>query len=405
MPQYRYKAVDKDGAVHTGILEAGKEEAVADNLAASGLIPVKIEEYSDRGAIWADISLRLWSVSSQDLIVFSRQLATLVSAGIPFLQSLGAIEIQSENPQLKAVIGAVRRDVEAGRSFSDALAKHPRIFSRMYVNMIRAGETAGMLDEILNRLAVLAEYDADMRARVKTAVRYPIIVVVALCAAFAFLVTFVIPRFAAMFSRFKTELPLPTRILMGINHAVQNYWYLILLALALVIGGAIWYLKTPQGRWQWDSLKLKLPVFGILFHKVALSRFARVFSAMQKSGLSMLLTLEIVSETVGNVVISRAVTEMRDALREGKGLAQPLAASGLFPPLVVQMVAVGEEAGNIDVMLEKVSDYYDRDVDYALRNLSTMIEPILLLFIGGAVLLLALGIFLPMWDMVSLFRK
>lgn len=405
MPQYRYKAFDKDGAVHTGTLEAAREDAAADNLAASGLIPVKIEEYSGRGATGADIRIGLSRVTPQDLIVFSRQLATLVSAGIPFLQSLGAIERQSENPKLKAVIGAIRRDVEAGRSFSEALAKHPSVFSRMYVSMIRAGETAGMLDEILNRLAVLAEHDADMRARVKTAVRYPIIVVVALCAAFAFLVSFVIPRFEAVFANFKTELPLPTRILIGINHAVQNYWYIILLSIALIVGGAIWYLRTPQGRWQWDSLKLKLPVFGILFHKVALSRFARVFSAMQKSGLSMLLTLEIVSETVGNVVISRVVKGMRDALREGKGLAQPLAASGVFPPLVVQMVAVGEEAGNIDVMLEKVSDYYDRDVDYALRNLSTMIEPILLLFIGGAVLLLALGIFLPMWDMMSLFRK
>jgi type II secretory pathway component PulF len=230
-------------------------------------------------------------------------------------------------------------------------------------------------------------------------------VVVAVCSAFAFLVTFVIPKFAAIYSQFKTELPLPTRILIGINYVVQHYWYLVLLGLILLVGGVIWYLRTQNGQWQWDRIKLKLPVFGVLFQKVAFSRFARVFGAMQKSGISMMLTLEIVAETVGNVVIARVVDQMREDLREGKGLVEPMEASGMFPPLVIQMIAVGEETGNIDTMLGKVSDYYDMDVDYALRNLSSMIEPILLLFLGGMVLFLALGIFLPMWNMMSLFKR
>lgn len=404
MPQYKYKARDKDGTVHIGVMEAAKREGVADQLSSAGLIPVQIEEQS-AGIGWANIGIGLRRVTAQDLIIFNRQLSTMLSAGIPLMQGLSGIERQSENPRLRKVITVIRRDIEAGKSFSEALSRHPTVFSKMYVSMVRAGETGGILDEILERLAVLAEHEADMRLRVKTAMRYPIIVVVAICLAFAFLVSFVIPRFAAIFSRFKTELPLPTQILIGINNIVQSYWHIILLVMILAAVGVVWYLRTPDGRWRWDRLKLRLPVFGPLFQKVALSRFARVFAAMQKSGISMMLTLDIVAETVGNVVISKAVSEMKEALREGKGLVKPMEASGLFPPLVTQMVAVGEETGDIDIMLNKVSDYYDRDVDYTLRNLSTMIEPILLLFVGGMVLLMALGIFLPMWDMISLFRR
>lgn len=404
MPQYTYKARDKNGALHEGVMEARGREAVADQLANQGFIPVDIKEQA-QPILRADLFAGFTRIKAQDLIILSRQLATLLSAGVPFIQTLTTLEKQTENPRLRDAITQVRKDIETGMTFSDALAKHPKIFSKMYVSMIRAGETAGILDQILNRLALLAEHDAETHARVKAAVRYPLIVVVAISIAFTFLVSFVIPKFAAIFAGFKTELPLPTRILIGINHIVQNYWYLILLGIGGLIWGGVWYIRTPQGRWQWDRLKLKLPIFGILFRKVALSRFARVFSALQKSGLSMMLTLDIAAEIVGNVVIARAVEEMRESLRAGKGIVLPMESSKLFPPLVVQMVAVGEETGQLDVMLNKVSDYYDMDVEYALKNLSTMIEPILLLFVGGMVLFLALGIFLPMWNMMSLFNK
>lgn len=404
MPLYRYKARDKDGALREGELESRAREAVAERLAGQGLIPVLIEEQAKSPGA-ADLLGRFTRVKHEDIIVFSRQLATLMSAGVPFVMSLVTLEKQTENQRLRAAIADIRRDVEAGSAFSEALSKHPSIFNKLYVSMIRAGETAGILDDILNRLALLAEHDAETRARVKTAVRYPLIVVVTISAAFVFLVTFVIPKFAVMFERFKTELPFPTRVLIWINTVVQNYWFLILLAVGLSVWAVAAYLNTTPGRWQWDRLKLRLPVFGVLFRKVALSRFARVFSAMQKSGLSMMLTLEVTAETVGNVVIARTVQDMRDSLRDGKGLRAPMETSGLFPPLVIQMIAVGEEVGSIDVMLEKVSDYYDRDVEYTLRNLSTMIEPILLFFVGGMVLFLALGVFLPMWNMISLFKK
>ncbi len=404
MPLYRYKARDKEGALHAGSMEARAKEAVADQLATMGFIPVLIEEQAPK-LVTPDFLSRFSRVKPQDLIIFNRQLATLMSAGIPLLQCLFTMEKQTESPRLKKTILDVVRDLEAGLSFSGALAKHPALFSKMYVSMIQAGETGGILDEILNRLAHLAEHEAETSARVKTAVRYPLFVVAAICIAFVFLVTFVIPKFSAVFAQFKTELPLPTRILININHGIQNYWYLIILGIGLLAGGIYWYIRTPQGRWQWDAFKLKLPIFGALFQKVALSRFARIFAALQRSGISMMITLEIGSEVVNNVVIERAIEGMRDSLREGKNLHDPMEASGLFPPLVVQMMAVGEETGKADDMLNKVSDYYDVDVDYTLRNLSSMIEPVLLFFIGGMVLFLALGIFLPMWDLMNLFKR
>jgi MSHA biogenesis protein MshG len=404
MPQYRYKARDKEGGLHAGTMEAARGEAVADQLSGQGYIPVLIEEQKEP-FFQPDFLSRFTRVKPQELIIFNRQLATLMSAGVPFIQSLTTLEKQTENPRLKKTIADIRRSVEAGSSFSGALAKHPAIFSKLFVSMVQAGETGGILDAILDRLALLAEQEAETRSRVKAAIRYPMIVVVAISAAFAFLVTFVIPRFSSIFAQYKTELPLPTRVLIGINYAVQHYWYLIILGIGLIVWGVLWYVRTPNGRWKWDGLKLKIPVFGVLFQKVALSRFARIFGALQKSGISMMLTLEIAAEILGNVVIARAVEQMRESLREGKGLHGPMETSGMFPPLVVQMMAVGEETGNIDVMLDKVADYYDKDVEYALRNLSTMIEPILLLFIGGMVLFLALGIFLPMWNMISLFGK
>jgi len=403
MPQYQYKARDKNGVVQTGTMEARSRDAVADQLSGMGFIPVLIDELVQTWQL-PDLLSSFSRVKSQDLIVFSRQLATLVSAGVPFLQSLGTIERQTANPHLKNAVTEIRRSIESGTSFSEALSKHPQIFNRLYVSMIKAGETAGILDSVLERLALLAEHDADTRARVKTAVRYPLIVVVAICGAFAFLVSFVIPKFASIFARFKTELPLPTRILLVINQAIHQYWFIIIIVIALSLWLIRWYVNTPKGRWHWDGVKLKIPVFGLLFQKVALSRFARIFGAMQKSGITMMHTLDITSETVGNVVIAAVLEDMRESLHEGKGLVGPMESSGLFPPLVTQMVAIGEETGNIDTMLNKVSDYYDMDVEYTLRNLSSMIEPILLLFVGLMVLFLALGIFLPMWNMMNLFK-
>jgi type II secretory pathway component PulF len=403
MPTFHYRARSQGGELLTGAIETSGPEAAADHLAGLGYVPIAIEEKKE-GALSGDLLEAFRRITPQDRIIFSRQLATLINAGIPLTTALDTCASQSENPKIREILIQVRKDIEGGSAFSAALARHPKAFDNLYVGMIRAGEEGGVLDEILERLAALAEHEAETRARVKAAVRYPIIVVVAICIAFAILVTLVIPQFAKLYAGHKVALPFPTRVLIGINYVVQNYWFLILGGLGAAVLGLRAFVKTEPGREALDRFKLTMPIFGRLILKVLLSRFARIFATLNRSGLPILQTLEIVGGTIGNVIVTRAVESVRESAREGRGLSGPMKTSGLFPPLVTHMVAVGEDTGNLDEMLTRVSEYYDREVEYAIRNLSTMIEPILLLFIGGMVLFLALGIFLPMWDMMSVFK-
>jgi len=403
MPTFRYKARDKYGALFMGTFETSGKEAVAGHLDSLGYVPVFIEEERPSVSL-TELLPQLEAISSDDLIIFSRQLATLIGAGIPFMASFDALEEQTENTKLKKVISQVRQDVEGGSNFADALAKHPKVFSNLYVSLVKAGETGGVLDEMLNRLALLAEHDAETRARIKAATRYPKIVVAALIFAFGILITFVIPRFADLFSKMKVALPLPTRILMGTHYVVQHYGLLILVIFVAAVIGFRKYINTASGRLWWDGLKLKVPIFGPIFMKVALSRFARVFGTLHRAGVPILQTLEIVSETVGNVVIARIVDNVRDSARQGRGIVQPMRVSKVFPPIVLQMVAVGEESGKTEEMMMKVSEYYDRDVDYAIKNLSTSLEPLLLIIISGGVLLLALGVLLPWWNLINVAK-
>jgi type II secretory pathway component PulF len=403
MPTFRYKARDKYGALFMGTFETHGKEAVAGHLDSLGYIPVAIEEEKP-GLSLTELLPQLETISSEDLIVFSRQLATLIGAGIPFMASFSALEEQTENPKLKKVISQVQKDVEGGSTFADALAKHPKVFSSMYVSMVKAGETGGVLDEILNRLAMLAEHEAETRARIKAATRYPKIVIVALVVAFGVLVSFVIPKFATLYANYKVALPLPTRLMIGLNNIVHQYGLLILAAAIAAFFGCRKFINTPQGRLWWDGFKLKIPIFGPIFTKTALSRFARVFGTLTRSGLPILQTLEIVSETVGNVVIGRVVDNIRDSARQGRGIVQPMRVSKVFPPIVIQMVAIGEESGKMEEMMMKVSEYYDRDVEYAIKNLSSSLEPILLAVIGVVILFLALAIFLPWWNLINVFK-
>ena len=403
MATFRYKARDKHGSLFTGTIETTGPDAVAAQLDNLGYIPVLIEQEKEGPSLkkWIE---ELGKVHPQDLIIFTRQFATLVSAGLPFLATFDTLIEQTENKYLKRIITDVRNDIERGSSLSEAFAKHPKVFSQLYVSMIHAGETGGVLDEILNRLALIAEHEAQTRDRIKSATRYPKIVLFAILVAFIILVTFVIPKFAALYADFEAQLPLPTRILIGMNHLIQGYWYWILGGGILLVLGIRWYVRTPAGRLQWDGLKIRLPIFGPIFLKTSLSRFSRVFGMLTSSGLPILQNLEIVSDTVGNVVIARVVDNIRDNARQGRGLVQPMRVSGIFPPVVIQMVAIGEETGKMEEMLMKISDYYDSDVDYSIRNLSTALEPLMLAVVGGVVLFLALAIFLPWWNLINVFR-
>jgi MSHA biogenesis protein MshG len=403
MPVYEYKARDKSGGLFSGTFESANRDAVAAQLDAQGYWPVSIAEKKE-DLLSADFFTRFRRITDEDRLFFTRQLHSLMTAGVPFSGSFQALITQTENPRLKALLEQVRREVEAGSSFSEALKKHPKVFDQLYVNMIAAGEQAGVLDTILDRLVQLGEHEQETNHRLKTATRYPVIVISGMLIAFAILMIFVVPVFARLYGNFKVKLPLPTRIMIGMNNFFHDYWYIVLVLIVVGWYGTKRYLETVAGRERWDAVKLWLPLFGPIFLKSALSRFSLIFAILARSGLPVLQILEIVASTVGNTVLAKLVRRISEAVREGANLSGPMREAKLFPPVVLQMVAVGEETGKLDEMLMKVSAYYDREVDYALKTLSSALEPVLLVAIGGMVLVLALAIFMPMWDMMRVFK-
>lgn len=400
MPQFTYRARNYDGNLITGRMEAPDTGAMEKNLSDQGLIPISIRE-----AWWSVDTERFMSffekIRQDDLIIFTRQLGTMYGAGIPFVRTFRAVTEQTERDALKKVLEKVGSDVEKGETISQALSKHPEVFEELYVGMVEAGEAGGVLDKILERLANLLEKDAEIRSKIKSATLYPKIVVGAIFGAAAILVTFVIPKFAALYGNFKVSLPLPTRILMGISVFFSNYWYLAAIIIIAAVISFRTFIKTDRGRRWWDIVRIKFPIFGPLSHKASMSRFSMILGTLLKSGLPILMALEISGRALGNVILFDEVERIRSEIRAGKPLAVPMEEGGLFPSMVVQMVSVGEETGKLDDMLLKVSDHMTAEVDYTIRNLSTLIEPILLSVIFGMVLFLALALFLPMWDMVK----
>jgi len=385
-------------------MEGEDENAVAQKLIQMGFTPVYITEVkqSGRNAKFSSSAIR---VKFSELNMFTRQLATLQKAGLPILLSLKALSEQAQNKVFKEVISQITRDIESGSNLSGALEKYPKIFNNLYLNMVASGEASGRLDDVLERLASLSEHDETIRLRIKSSTRYPIIVVIAMIIGFVVLTILVVPRYAKIYAQYATALPLPTQILLGINYAVTKLWWLL-----IIIGVAArfifkQYINTKIGRFAWDSLKLKVPVFGPLLLKLSISRFTRITGTLMRSGIPILKILDIASGSTGNEVVSKAITNIRDNVMEGKGIAEPMKVSGLFPPIVTQMVSVGEETGKLDDLLIHVSNYYDEQVDYTINNLTSLIEPILIFVLGLAVLFMALGIFLPMWNLMSIFKK
>lgn len=402
---YKYRARDKYGKSVTGVISGEDKGSIAKHLSAMGYVPISIEEARESGFGIAKMFGDFKRITLEELNIFTRQILTLQKAGIPLLSSLDVLEKQTKNKYFKDVIKEMRAHIESGGALSDAMAKYPKIFSELYVNMVKSGEASGLLDEILARLAEFGEKDIDTRSKIKAATRYPLITLVALFVAFIIVVTFVIPRFSSIFSQFKTALPLPTRILLGLSFIMQSYWYIILIAAGLLAFLSFKYINTKNGRLRWDSLKLKLPIFGPLVYMFTMSRFSLVMSILIRSGLPILQVLDMVSRAVGNAAISRVVDNIVISVREGKGISEPMEISGIFPPIVVQMVAVGEDTGKVDELLMKVSEYYDQQSDYSIKNLTTMIEPVFVLILGGMVLMMALAIFLPMWNLITIFRR
>ena len=410
MAQFQYRARNRNGGLVTGTMEAPNREMVGLELGRLGHFPVSIQPLGDAGGEGTGLSFNVnveelfARIKMGDLVLFTRQMATLFRAGIPLVGILGSLAEQMENPRMRKVVEKMRQDIEDGLSLSEAMERHPSVFSDLYVSMIRAGEEGGIMDEILHRLADLLEKQAQNEAKVRSALRYPKIVVGAMIIAIVILMWKVVPVFVNMFQQFDLELPLATRILIAVNTFFLENWYYPLVIFIGLMFSFRQYTATPRGREQWDRLKLKLPLLGPIILRASMAKFARVFGNLQRAGVPILDTLEVTSRVVDNVVIGQVIRNLKGSVQEGLGLAAPLKASGWVPALVVQMVAAGEDSGALDEMLIKVADYYDEEVDRAVATLSSMIEPILIVFMGGVVLFLALAIFLPMWDMSKIAR-
>jgi type II secretory pathway component PulF len=405
MPIFKYRVRDKFGNPVVGTIDAPNIQTAGDQLYAFGYLPISIEGVEESVSLnLSDIWRQFQKVKLEEIIVFSQQLSTLYKAGLPLLSGLESITQQIKNQKFRSILEDVRKQVEGGSTLHRAMSKYPEVFSQVYVNMIRAGETSGMLGESLDRFTTLADRELRTRQRVKEATRYPKIVILSLMIAFVVLVAFVMPRFAQVFSQFKTPLPLPTQIMIGLNEIFQSYWYLVVGA---IIGVPLFlrhYLKTEKGRFSWDKFKIRIPLLGPIFLKIALSRFSYTFAMLNRSGIPILQTLEITSSTVNNLILSQAVQEISRNVREGRSLADSMKETEMFTPLIIQMVSVGESSGTLDSMLTRITEYYDIEVENMMKKISTYIEPFMTLFLGMVALFLALAVFLPWWNMAKLFR-
>jgi type IV pilus assembly protein PilC len=403
MPQtYEYKVRDRAGNLVTGRLVGDNEGLVTRKLREMGYTPVEVNRVG-RG-LSMEITLRPGRVKMKDLSVFSRQFATMVNSGLPILRALSILSEQTENSQLKKVLAQVRIDVEQGSSLSGAMSKHTRAFSDLYVAMVRAGEAGGVLDNVLVRLADNMEKDVELRRKIKSAMAYPAAVVSLVTLILTAMLLFVVPQFKSIYAQLGGQLPLPTRILLGVSDAVRTKWWLFLVVIIGIVFAFRRYKATPAGRATVDAFKLRIPIFGPLFHKTALARFSSTLGMLLRSGVPILQALDIVSETVGNRVISKAVSDVQGSVREGESIAKPLSKHPVFPPMVVQMLAVGEETGAVDVMLDKVADFYNSEVSAAVDALTSLIEPLLIAIIGGAVGAAVISLYMPMFNIINLIK-
>ena len=401
---FAYRVRTKEGRVVAGKMEADGEAAVATRLRSQGLIPIQISKEAKLNAK-TEINLIPKRVKLKDVAVFSRQFATMINSGLSLLRALSILAEQSENPTLAKTVGEVRDDVERGSSLSAALSKHPKVFQNLFVSMVRAGETGGQLDVVLLKVAENYEADVKLRSKVKSAMTYPVVVAGISMILVTVMLLFVVPTFADMFTGLGGELPLPTKILMIISTQAK---ILVPLFIVALVGGIVAYKKTRKSnanlRLKYDTLKLKAPVFGPLFQKVAVSRFARTLALLLRAGVPVLQALDIVADTTGNEVLARAAGDVKDSVRGGESMSAPLGKHIVFPPMVVQMIAVGEDTGALDAMLDKVADFYDQEVEATTEALTSLIEPLMIAVLGGVVGSMIVALYMPMFKIFELIK-
>ncbi len=403
MPLFTYKGRTSRGDLVTGRIDGETPDSVAARLFSTGVTPVDISAVSETGAVSTNFArvLGFGRVKTTDLVLFSRQMYTITKSGIPLLRGLRGLASSTHNTILRETLEDVLTSLEGGRDLSTSFGRHPKIFPTLYVNIVRVGEATGTLEQSFLRLTEYLTQDKDMEDRMKSAVRYPIIVLVMIAAAIAFLTTFVIPKFAPIFAALGNNIPLPTKIIMGASSFARDYWWAALGAIALTVVLIRQWLSTVAGRFQWDRWKLRLPAIGKLLHEAILARLSRSLAISLSAGMPMIQTLAVIARSTGNAFMSEKVLRLRDNVERGEPLSRAAAATGMFSPLVLQMMAVGEETGELSELLDEAAGFYEREVDHGLKNLSSAIEPVLIVVVGALVLLLALGIFLPLWEMIA----
>ncbi|HOW35907.1 MAG TPA: type II secretion system F family protein [Candidatus Omnitrophota bacterium] len=399
MATFRYVAKDQNAKTLNGKIVAESQAAVVDELRKRKLIIISVAEV--RESSFKGMSFGGKRVKEDDLVIFARQLSTLVDSGVPLLQGLDALEEQITHPYFKSVIGNVKDDIEVGSSLSGALAKHPNVFDVLFVNMVRAGEAGGMLSAILDRVASYKEKSLKLKRKVKAAMVYPIVVIFMAMAITLFLLVTVVPTFSAIFESLGTDLPLPTQILLAVSGGLRK-WFLLYAVAGVALGfGFVLYKQTDAGEVRIDKIKLKLPVVGELIRKVAVSRFSRTLATLTQSGVPILASLDIVGKTCGNRVLEIAVNNVKNNVREGESIAPTLAKSGVFPVMVTRMISVGEKTGEMEKMLSKIADFYDDQVDAAVAGLTSVIEPVIIGFLGVVVGGIVISLFMPILTIVT----
>jgi type IV pilus assembly protein PilC len=400
---FTYKARTRQGEVLQDQMEATDRMSVASELRQQGLLVIDVKE---QNVAQKDILEPFKKVKLGDLVVFSRQFATMINAGLPIVRALYVLSEQTGNPKLQEVVTAVRKDVEAGLALSEALEKHPKVFNRLYVEMVRAGETGGILDGVLLRVADQLEGDQELRRKVKSAMTYPTIVLILAILAASFMLIFIVPVFARMFEDLGGTLPLPTRIAMGLSNILTSIWGVFVYA--AMIGGVFGFLRwknTENGRRIWGRVSLRIPFkIGDVIHKVALARFARTLGTLSAAGVPILQALEITATSSGNWVVENALLKTRDAVRQGVPIYKPLETEPVFPPMVTRMIAVGEETGDVDGMLSKIAEFYESEVDATVKALTSIIEPLMIVVVGGIVGGIIIAMYLPMFKIFELIE-
>ena len=399
---YDYKVRDRTGNVVTGQLVGDNETLVLQKLREMGMTPVEVKKAGT--GLQFEINLRPGRVKQKQIAVFSRQFATMVNSGLPILRALSILGDQTDSKELAKILVQTRLDVEGGSSLSAAMAKHPKAFNNLFISMVKAGETGGVLDDVLLNLADEIEKEVELKRQIKSAMTYPVVVVALVMLIMTAMLLFVVPQFKTIYSNLGGELPLPTKLLLMASEAFKKYWYMAILG---VVGFRFFikrYKKTDRGRLRIDGFKLRVPVFGPLFHKVALARFSATLGMLLRAGVPILQALDNVKDTVNNRVISVAVEDVKNSVREGKSIAKPLGKHRVFPPMIVQMMAVGEETGAVDTMLDKVSEFYNNEVTATVDALTSLIEPLLIAVIGGAVGAAVIALYMPMFNIINLIQ-